>query len=326
MLRVSCLAAVLACASAAPAEAADTLSITPGPDPREEVYSPITATWSASQADLRVIVTSKGGSQGCGATYAADDRYSQDWINRLVGATGSTARSWRLMDPGTVTLCGYLMRASDSVPLAATGPVPMTYRSATAGLQLQVPPRVTPGQIFRLTVPVSSELRREVIVTRKPMSPGGCGANYALDAPLSEDLMWRSTQFDQTLGRSVKAPSADGIYLLCGYVVERPGDPAPEAVTSASFEVGPDLCAQARDKLAAAKRAVRSRQSKVDRYRRAYRRADRRASRTHGARHAKLRRQARRLHARYDGAVRARDAARGAAGSAQTEVTAACGG
>src|SRR4051794_5713401 len=324
-LHACCLALVLFLSGAAAARAADTLSITYGADPTEEVLTPITVSWSSAQPSVRVIVTSKPGSLGCGSTYAADDAHSRDVINRLAGSSGSASQNWTLADPGTLTLCGYLERAADSAPLAATGRVPLTYRSGHAGVAIQVPARVTPGQIFRFFVPVSAELRRHLEVTVKPTGARGCGADYALDAPVSTDLLYGYLQGNHRIAKIVRAPSVDGIYLLCAYVGERPGDPAPEAKSSATFEVGPDLCAEARAKLTSANRAARRAQSAATTYHRSYRRYERKASRTHGARHAAYRRFAKRDKKRYDRAIRARDGARNAAASARTEVTAACG-
>jgi hypothetical protein len=326
LLRVLSLALTLFLFGAAGARAADTLSISYGADPTEEVFTPVTATWSSAESNLRVIVTRKAGSRGCGRTYAADDAYSTDVINRVVGSSGSASQNWRLNDPGTVTLCGYLYRANAPGLLAATGPVPLTYRPGRASVAIEVPPRVSPGQIFRFFVPVSAELRRHLEVTLKPTGSRGCGANYPLDDPVSTDLIYGYMQGNHRYAKSIRAPAANGMYLLCAYVSERPTDPAPEATFAATFEVGPNLCAEARAKLASANRTATSAQSSVTSYRRSYKRYQRRASRTHGASHETYRRLAKRDRSRYESAVRRRDAARAAAASAQAEVTAACGG
>ena len=326
--RASCLALVVllsGAAAAAPA-AADTLSISYGADPTEEVFTPITATWNSTESNVRVIVTSKPGVQSCGTSYAADDAYSRDWINRVVGASGSTSRNWRLFDPGTVTLCGYLQRAADAAPLATAGPVRLTYRSGHASVSIQVPPRVSPGETFRFIVPVSAELRRHLEVTLKPTGTRGCGASYGLDDPVSSDVMYGAVQGNHRYAKAIRASSVNGMYLLCAYVSERPSDPSPEATFAATFEVGPDLCAEARAKLAAANRAAKRAQSSVTKYRRSYKRYERRARHTHGARRVTYRRRAKRDKSRYERAVRRRDAARKAAASARMEVTAACGG
>jgi hypothetical protein len=322
-LRVSCLALVLFLISAH-AAAADTVSISYGADPTEEVPTRITATWNATEPNVRLIVTSKAVPQGCGVTYAGDDAPSTDVINRVVGASGSAWRDWTLANPGTLTLCAYLQRVDNAAPLGSTGPVLLTYRSARASVALQVPPRVTAGQIFKFYVPVSAELRRHLEVTLKPSGSRGCGADYQIDDPVSRDVIYTSVRGDHRYAKSIKAPSVDGIYLLCAYVSERPSDPAPEATASATFEVGPDLCAEARAKLEDANRAAGRAQAAAKRYGRHYRRDMRRAQRTHGARHRAYRRLAKREKKRHDRAIRARDAARNAAASAQSEVTAAC--
>lgn len=307
---------------AAAAQVAPTLSITFGADPTEEVFTAITATWSSTESNLRVIVTSKAGSRGCGSTYAADHADSTVWINRLVGSSGSTSRYWRLLDPGTATLCGYLYRAGEPVLLAATGPVPLTYRAGRASVAIEVPPRVSPGQIFQFFVPVSAELRRHLEVTLKPAGSRGCGASYPLDDPVSTDLIYGYMQGDQRYAKTIRASGITGTYLLCAYVSERPTDPSPEAAFAATFEVGPDLCAEARAQLAAASHRLISAQSSVTRYRTSYERYARRARRTH----ATYRRLARRDKSRYARAVGRRKAARVAAAFAQAEVRAACEG
>jgi hypothetical protein len=308
------------------AQAADTLSISYAGDPTEEVPTRVTATWSATESSVRVIVTSKPGPRGCGSSYPADAPYSQDVLNRVVASSGSVSWNWRLNDPGTLTLCGYLQRADAATLVAATGPVGLTYRSARASVALQLPSRVSPGAIFRFFVPVSAELRRHLEVTLKPTGSRGCGASYALDDPVSTDVLYFSMQGNHRFAKTIRAPSVNGLYLLCAYVSERPSDPAPEATFAATFDVGPDLCAEARAKLAAANRAARKAQSSATSYRRAYKRDERRARRTHGAKHVTYRRLAKRARRRYERAIRQRNAARDAAASAQTEVTAACGG
>ena len=85
------------------------------------MLTPVTATWSSTESNLRVIVTSKSGSGGCGSTYAGDDAYSTDVINVAAGPSGSTSRNWRINDPGTLTLCGYLYRMNDRTLSAVTG-------------------------------------------------------------------------------------------------------------------------------------------------------------------------------------------------------------
>src|SRR4051794_38658749 len=102
------------------AQAADTLSIAYGSDPTEEGLTPVTVSWSAAESSVRVILTRKPASRGCGPTCAADDPYSNDVINRLVGPGGSATQYGRLNDPGTLTLCGYLQRADNGALLAAT--------------------------------------------------------------------------------------------------------------------------------------------------------------------------------------------------------------
>jgi hypothetical protein len=256
-------------------------------------------------------------------TYAIDDPRSTDVINRVVGPSGSLSQLWKLNDPGTLTLCGYLQRVDTGARLAATGPVPLTYRSGRASVAIQVPPRVSPGQVFTMSLPVSAELRRQVEVTLKPAGTRGCGASYPFDAPVSVDVFDLWMQGNQSYAPAIQAPSVNGTYLLCAYVSEGPTDPAPEATATATFQVGPDLCAAARTQLLAANRAVGAAQRSVAKYRAAYRRDLRRLESTHDRRYRRL---ARHNLGRYQRALRRRAAARQAAASAQTAMTAACGG
>jgi hypothetical protein len=290
------------------------------------VFTSITATWSSAQPSVRLIVTSKTGSRGCAASAAADIASGKVVMHRVRGASGSTSNQWKLDFPGTVTLCGFLLRSSDGALLAATAPVALTYRPGRASVSLEVPARVTPSQIFRFFVPVYAELRRDLVVTIKDASARGCGASYMLDAPVSENIFVRDMQGSHRYAEPERAPSVNGIYQLCAYVIESGSDPAPEATASATFEVGPDLCAAARAKLTAANRLARRAQSSVNRLRRTYRRYERRARRAEGATRRAYRRLARRDKRRYEAAVRRRDGARQVVTTVQSEVTAACGG
>jgi len=318
-------ALALALLAAPSAYAADSISVTAGTDPTEEVLTPITARWNSAQASVRVIVTKKPGNQSCAGNAAADLRSSTLLINYLGGASGGRFRNWTLADPGTLTVCGFLQR-TDGAVLAVSGPVPITYRSGRSTVTLEVPPRVTPGSAYRLVAVTDSELARHLAVTIKPSGPRGCGPSYPADSPLSSDLMYGRTQGPHRWGKAIRAPRANGLYLLCAYVGDSPADPAPEATASAAIEVGPDLCAEARAGLVTATRALGTAQRAVTRHRRSYKRYERLARRTHGARHARNVRLAKRDRRRYDRAVIRRDAARTAVGSAQAQVTATCGG
>jgi hypothetical protein len=306
---------------------ADSLTVTFGADPTEEVPVPITATWSSTDPSPEVIVTIKpNGPLGCGANYLVDDPNSQNVIDRSGPSSGTATGTRTVEDPGSSILCGYLLRNSgDTSPLAVTGPVMLTVRSAKASVGIQVPARVDTGQAFALSAPATTELRRSLIVTLKPAGGRGCEATYVLDDPISTNVLDTTVQGIQTATSTITASSTRGTYLLCAYVGETSGDPAPEAVASATFLVGPDPCVEARAKLASAGKAVKTAESSVTRYRTSYRRYSSRAKRAHGAKHRSLQRLAKRDRSRYTSAVRRRAKARATLASAQAAVTAACG-
>ncbi|WP_028062212.1 hypothetical protein [Solirubrobacter soli] len=323
----SLLVVVMLLATAASARAADTLTVTFGADPTEEVPIPITATWTSSDPDPRVIVTIKpDGPLGCGSAYNVDDPNSSDVIYTSGSASGSTTQTHTIYDPGTSIVCGYLQNSSsDASPLAVTGAVRLTVRSARATVSIQVPPRVDAGQAFALNAPVNTELSRRLIITLKPAGGRGCEATYALDDPNSTDVLYTTVQGTQTGTDTITAPTTNGTYLLCAYVVESGSDPAPEATSSATFLVGPDPCVTARAKLTAANKAVTTAEKAVARYRKSYKAYERKARRAHGAKRASYKRLAKRDKSRYKSAVRTRSKKRAALSTAQAGVTAACG-
>jgi len=315
-------------ATSASAHAAETLTLTFGADPTEEVPIPVTATWTSADPDPRVIVTIKpDGPLGCGSAYNVDDPSSSDVIYTTGSSSGTTTQNWTINDPGTSILCGYLQNtAGDSTPLAVTGAVRLAVRSARATVSIQVPPRVDAGQVFALSAPVSTELSRRLIVTLKPAGGRGCEATYALDDPNSSDAIYTTVQGSQTGTANVTASSTNGTYLLCAYVVESAGDPAPEATASTTFLVGPDPCVTARAKLKSATKAVTTAEKAVTRYRKSYKAYEKKAKRAHGAKRASYKRLAKRDKSRYKSAVRTRSQKRSALSTAQAAVTAACGG
>lgn len=320
-LTLSC-ALLLLCAGTA--SAADSISVKFGADPTEEVPLPISVTW-ASAASVSAYVTVKpAGPIGCAANYEADDPTSSDVLYRE--SSGASTNS-TFDEPGNFVLCGYLQRSSsDTVPAAVTGPIALTVRAAKATLGLTVPPRVDAAKPFKLTAAVTSELRREVFITIKPVGGRGCEATYALDEPNSSDVAYReSTQGTQTLNLTSTAPQTNARYLLCGYVQEGSGDPTPEATASVEFLVGPDPCVVAKDALAAANRALHVAEGSVNRNRASWRRYSSAARAAHGARRRVLKSLSVRAKSRYKSAVRRRAAARARVAGAQSGVTSACG-
>ena len=226
-VRLVCGALVLAfvwlLVVAANAQAVESVTVTFGPDPTEEVPLPIRMTWTTADPDPFVVLTSKRtGVRGCGATHAIDDPYSTDILTRPGGSTATAFRTLRrFAGPGSRTLCGYLQRSPvDAAPLARTGPITVPVRSARASVAISAPVRVAPRQAFALNVSVTAELRRYVVVTNKRAGARGCAPSHALDDPVSRDVLVSYLQGTQTRTQMVLAPRMAGTYLLCAYVQE----------------------------------------------------------------------------------------------------------
>ena len=193
---------------AASAQAAESITVTFGTDPTEEVPLPITMRWTTATPRAYVAVTIKpNGQLGCPATHSIDDPNSTDVMQWIGGYTGGRTRNWTFADPGSWTLCGYLQRSiSDPAPLAVTGPITLTTRSARANVAVTAPPRVDPREGCDISVAVESELRRTVIVTHKPAGPRACAASHALDDPVSLDVLAAAVHGTQTRTRTIFAP------------------------------------------------------------------------------------------------------------------------
>ena len=328
MYRRSLIGLALTCGvlllCAGTATAADSIAVKFGADPTEEVPLPISVTFTSAASANAYVTVKPAGPIGCAANYAADDPTSSDVLYQA-SSGGST--NWTFTEPGNFVLCGYLQASSgDTAPIAVTGPVPLTVRSAKASIALTVPPRVDSGQGFKLTAAVTSELRRVVFITIKPVGGRGCEATYALDDPNSSDVAYQeSVQGTQTLDLTVTAPQVTARYLLCAYVQEGSSDPSPEASTSVEFLVGPDPCVVAKAGLAGANRAVHVAEASVNRNRVSWRRYSTAARSAHGSRRRVLKNLSARAKSRYQSAVRRRAAARSRLAAAQAGVTSACG-
>lgn len=324
--RALLLALAMLMVTAANAQA-DSVAISFGPDPTEEVPIPITASWSSTSPDASVFVTIKpDGPLGCGSSYLVDEPNSSDLLSSSDALTGSTTKPWTIEDPGTSIVCGYLQDTyRDTSPLAVTGPVMLGVRSARASVAIQAPARVDVGSVFQLNVPVVTELRRTVIVTIKPAGGRGCEATYLLDEPNSSDVFSKDVQGNQSVAANVTASTTRGTYLLCAYVGESYRDVSPEAITAATFLVGPDPCIEARAQLTSATKAVKTAEASVARYRASSKRYASRAKRAHGSKRRSLQRLAKRDRSRYTSAVRRRAKVRATLGSAQATTRAACG-
>lgn len=330
-MRLVCRALILAFAwlpaVVASAQAAESITVTFGPDPTEEVPLPIRMSWTTADADPFVVVTIKRfGLRGCGATHAIDDPNSTDVLVRRGGFTGTAMRVLRpFAGPGRRILCGYLQRSpGDPAPLAVTGPITVPVRSGRATVAVTAPARVAPRQAFALKVSVIAELRRYVFVTSKPAGARGCAPSHAFDDPVSLDVLVSYVHGMQTRTRTIFASRIAGTYLLCAYIQEGGRDPAPEAVGSTTYLVGPDPCLSAKAALAKAERAVKKADRSVRRYRRSYKRYQRRARHVRGAERTRLQRLARRDKRRYRSAIRRRAKARAMLATAQANIPAAC--
>jgi hypothetical protein len=301
------------------AAAADSISLSFGPDPTEEVPFAVTATTPAGDGD--VYVTRKpSGPLGCAPTYAADEPNSNDVMYGRDPGTATT--NWTEDEPGAFTFCGYLVRNGSTT--AVTGAVALTVRDARAAVALSAPARVDRSRQFVLNVQVTAELARNLYVTIKPAGGRGCEPNYAADETVSSDVIYGTdVQGAQTVQRNVTAPSTNGTYLLCAYVDERTGG-TPEATASTSFLVGPDPCSVAKAAVTKSAKRVKAAERAVVKYRRSYRRYARQAGHASGARARYLRKLSKRDKSRYRSAIRSRAKRRAALADAQAAVTATC--
>ncbi len=176
--------AALALALATTGEAsasADTITVTPGPDPTEEVPVRLSVGWAGAPGQ-RVLMTSKPGAGGCGATFLGD--LGTAGSTRVMstaghGATGTAIEEQTFKEPGTQTLCAYLQARYDAASASAvSGPVTLTVRSARATVGIVLPPRVAAGRPYGIDLAVTSELARRVYATIKPAGGRGCEAAY----------------------------------------------------------------------------------------------------------------------------------------------------
>lgn len=281
---------------AAGAQADETISITVGNDPTEEVPVPISVTWSSASTSPSVFVTVKpAGGQGCAPNYAAEAPNSSDVLATGGSATGTRSVNSTFSDPGNFTLCGYLQdgSSSSSTVRKAAGPVAMTVRSARASVAVVAPARVDSGRTLQLSVAVTAELLRTVFVTVKPFGGRGCEPNYAADATVSDDVLSRGIQGSQTVQTNATASQTNGTYLLCAYVQEGSSDIVPEATSAAQFLVGPSTaCSIARSQVAAYKRLTKKLKSKLRRTSgsKARKKLNRRLGRAQGSLRAEQRR------------------------------------
>ena len=267
---------------------ADTITVTTGPDPTEDVLLPVSVSWTSGSTNQYAFVTIKpAGSLTCAPSYAADEPTSEGvvsaWTSSVAGSRSGTVLEG---DPGTYVLCAYLQsRHADTIPAAASGPIPVTLRSAHAAISLTAAPQTGARHRVLVSAAVTAELSRHVFVTAERTGGRGCEAAHTLKSRLA--LISAPVQGTQTLSAEFTAPK-DGTYLLCAYVQEGLHD-VPEATASTTFVVGPDPCVLAKARLTAARKAVRQAESAVARSRKRSQRY-RRAVRIRAAERRKLQR------------------------------------
>ncbi|HKG39814.1 MAG TPA: hypothetical protein VKB25_12550 [Conexibacter sp.] len=321
--RSTCIAALLLAGVAASASAAETISISFGADPTEEVPLPIMVRWTSVGPSPEVHVTVKpAGGLGCAPNYAADDANSSDVISTGGTAVGEDSTNRVFGDPGIFTMCGYLQEGS--TVMAATGPVALTVRSATASIGISAPARVDPGKVFQISFTVTAELARSVYVTAKPAGGRGCEPNYAADDPLSNDVISTGVQGTRAFLENYTASTTRGTYLLCAYVQEGSSD-APEATASTEYLVAPDPCTVAQRSVQRAKRIVRKAQAAVTRNHHTWQHNVSAALRSRGTTRKYYSALAQQAARRERQAKRRRSAARATLASRQSTAAQACG-
>jgi hypothetical protein len=310
------------------AQAADTISIAFGADPTEEVPLPVSATWSTNNSPQVYVTVKPAGGLGCAPNYNADAPNSKTVLVAGYGLAkaGTTTANSTFGDPGDFTLCAYLADSSTLAPLAASGPVALTVRSAKTSIAITAPARVDAAKPFALSFAVTAELPRRLFVTVKPDGGRPCGGSYALDRANAQVIVSEErVQGTQIVQSTPTSSQTEGPYLLCGYVQESSDDATPEATSSGKYLVGPDPCVTARRALSAAERAVHVAETSVSRNRAAWKRYTKAARHSHGATRTRYRGLAVRAHSRYHSAVRRRAAVRATLATRQTAVTHACG-
>jgi hypothetical protein len=307
---------------------ADTITVGLPADPFEDLSFPVTATFSATANPTpEIFLTVKpSGPLGCAANFLADQASATTVIwQKSQTPAGAMSGNYLTREPGSYTACAYLQDTDKSAaPLAASGPVAFTVRQAAATVAVWVPSGVDKERPNTLTITATTELQRTVFVTRRRAGGAACGATYALESPTAEALAGQTVQGAQTLSIGISGPKARGRYLLCAYVQESTSDPAPEAVGSSEYYVGPDPCPGAKRALSRANREVRTAERATTRNRVAARRYANRAKRASGAERRRLQRLAKRSRSRYHSAIRQRAKARTALTRAQARVEADC--
>lgn len=267
--RALVLALALLGASTASA-GADTLAVSVGPDPTEEVPVTLDVRWTQVVDEGRLYLTAKpAASPGCGATYAIDAAASDDVPLPSLAAGGAGARTAEhtFGDPGAFTVCGYLQDSSTATSArAVTGPIAVSVRSARASLVLSAPARVNAGARYSVTAAVAAELPRRLFVTVKRSDGRGCEAAQRLDAS-SDSVLRRGVGANETLTAERTASKVLGTYVLCGYVQEWSTDAAAEATASTTFVVGPDPCVAAKAGVTKAQQTLKRADAAVTRFR-----------------------------------------------------------
>ena len=311
----------------ASARAADTIAVSFGADPTEEVPLPVTLTWSSQDSTAGAFLTIKpSGSLGCAPNYSADHANSRDVTYAGRQASGSKSTNWTETDPGSFLLCAYLHHDSngESAPLA-TATATLTLRSARATVGVVPPARVDAGRSSRSTfqsrqscsgASLPPKSRREAAAASRPTS---------LTARTRSTCSTATSRAPRQPARRLRPPGRRNLPPVRVHpgkqrrsgsggdgVGDLPGRPLP--------------CVTARQNLATANTAVKTVERSVTRYRTSYRRYAQRARHAHGAKRRSLLRLPARDKSRYRSAVRRRAAARGTLGKAQAAVTAACGG
>lgn len=289
--------------------AADTISVTAGPDPAEEVPVRLDVRWTQAADAGRVYVTAKpAGSSGCGATYAIDAAAGEDvqLPSLAEGAAGARIAEHTFRDPGAFVICGYLQDSSAAPSArAVTGPITVDVRSARASLALSAPVHVSAGARYAVTATVSAERPRRLFVTIRRADGHGCAAAQRLDAS-GDRVLGRGVGLQETLTAEQIASKTPGTYLLCGYVQEWSTDAAAEATASTTFVVAPDGCDAAKTALAKAQQTMQLAEAAVTRFR------------------ALMKRKPKTYRRSYATAVRTRANARRRLAAARGEVRRAC--
>ena len=253
------LAVLATLAFAAPA-AAQSVAISVAPDPVENVPFLVTATgvgvkWHNVYATIKPV-----GPVGCGTSFDTDPDGGSFMYGLDAEGAYAVQDTAAVDNPGSYLICAWLQEYSSSPQPLATTSVIVNVRSAQATLAITGPTHLRLGTTANFTFSGTTEVQRQVVAKVKRAGGRPCGSSSSVDE--GENVIYGdNVQGNYTALEAPDTYEVDqrGTYLLCAWIQEGSGDPAPEAAASYTFTVGTlPGCTTARQRVTHARRAVRS--------------------------------------------------------------------